>query len=619
MVALLGRPNSGKSSLYNAVTGGDARVGNFPGVTVEILEASVELPGGARASVADLPGLYSIEAVIDPATDEGIARGFIDRVRESGRPFLVAQVINATQLALGLRLTRELQAEKVPLLVVVTQRDVLESEGRTLDTAALEAAIGSPVVLVSARDPAARATVLDAVGSSLVRPPAGVAAAWDPTEVARRVLSDAPQVSAEAARRRTFTARADAILLHGLAGPFLFLGLMALVFAAVFLVADPVTAFFDGLVGRSRALLEQLLGASLLTSFLTDGLLAGAGTVLAYVPQIAILTLAMEVLDASGYLARGAFLLDRLLRLLGLSGRSFLPLLMGHACAIPAISSTRIIRDPRERLTTILVIPLMTCSARLPTYALVLTTFFAAHGAWFKAGVFVALYFTGILSGLVASLVLRRTATKGRSLPLLLEMPAYRMPEWRVVLRKGGQSALRFVRDVGRTIVMVAAVLWVLLKVPAPGFMQDVPATAAPIERSIAAAIGHRLEPVTRPLGFDWRIDVGLIGSFGAREVMVGTMGVIFGIEEAGDDVSPLSEKIRAAKLPDGRPAYSVPMALALLAFFVFACQCMSTVAAIRRETRTWRWPLFVLGYTYGVAYVAAFVVYQVAALFRFS
>jgi ferrous iron transport protein B len=619
-VALLGRPNSGKSSLYNVLTGGEAKVGNFPGVTVDILEGSVTLPDGRTAVVADLPGLYSIDAVIDPATDEGIARGFLDRAEAAGQPLLVAQVIDATQLALGLRLTHELARSALPLLVVVTQADVLEREGRTLDVVRLEATLGAPVVLVSARDPACRALVLDAAVRALARPAGPVVAAnvdWDPAALARRVLSDAPEVSPDAARRRTFTTRVDGVLLHSVLGPFLFLAMMALVFAAVFLVAEPVTAFFDGVVGRLRAVLEEALGAGLLTSFLADGLVAGAGTVLAYVPQIAILTLAMEVLDASGYLARGAFLLDRLLRLLGLSGRSFLPLLMGHACAIPAISATRIIRDPRERLTTILVVPLMTCSARLPTYALILTTFFAARGVWFKAGVFVALYFAGILSGLVASLILRRTATKGRSLPLLLEMPAYRMPEWRVVLRKGWQSAVRFVREVGRMIVLVAAVLWVLLKVPAPAGMDRAPVSAPPIEHSIAAAIGHGLEPVTRPLGFDWRIDVGLIGSFGAREVMVGTMGVIFGIEEAGDDVSPLSQKIRSAKLPDGTVAYSSRTALALLAFFVLACQCMSTVAAIRRETKSWRWPAFVLAYTYGVAYVAALLVYQVGGLLR--
>jgi ferrous iron transport protein B len=618
-LALLGRPNSGKSSLFNVLTGGDAKVGNFPGITVDILEAEVTLPDGLRAMVADLPGLYSIEAVIDPATDEGIARQFLDSAQADGGSLLVLQVIDATQLALGLRLTGELCARALPILVVVTQRDVLEGQGRTLDVALLSEAIGTPVVFVSGRNPAARDTVLGAAHSALLLPPTAPKAGWDPAVVARSSVADAPRISPLEQRRRTFTTRADDVLLHSFVGPFLFLALMALVFAAVFLVADPVTAFFDGAVGTVRGVLERLLGASLFTSFLTDGVIAGAGTVLAYVPQIAILTVAMEILDASGYLARGAFLLDRLLRILGLSGRSFLPLLMGHACAIPAIASTRIVRDPRERLTTILVVPLMTCSARLPTYALILTAFFAGHGAWFKATMFVGLYFSGILAGLVASLVLRRTATKGRSLPLLLEMPAYRMPEWRGVARKGWQSAARFVSEVGRMIVLVAAVLWVLLKVPAPSSLQSAAEGAQPIEHSIAASIGHGLEPVTRPLGFDWRIDVGLIGSFGAREVMVGTMGVIFGIEDAGDNVSPLSQKIRAAKRPDGSVAYGTRTALSLLAFFVFACQCMSTVAAIRRETKTWRWPIFVLGYTYGVAYLVSLVIYQLGGAFHLS
>jgi ferrous iron transport protein B len=295
---------------------------------------------------------------------------------------------------------------------------------------------------------------------------------------------------------------------------------------------------------------------------------------------------------------------------------------MGHACAIPAISATRIIRDPRERLTTILVLPLMTCSARIPTYALVLSTFFAARGAWFKATIFVGLYFAGIVSGLVASLALRRTATKGRSLPLVLEMPSYRLPQARVIARKGAQASWRFLRDVGTTILAVSAVLWALLTIPMPGTSvsrENPPAAlqtpAPPIQRSIAAAVGKSLEPATAPLGFDWRINVGLIGSFGARELMVGTMGVIFGIENASDDPSPLSDRIRQAKKPNGAPAYSTRTALALLAFFVFACQCMSTVAAIRRETKTWRWPAFVLAYTYVVAYAAAFIVYQVGGL----
>ncbi|WP_437278479.1 ferrous iron transporter B [Sorangium sp. So ce375] len=624
LVVLLGRPNSGKSSLYNRLTGGSAHVGNFPGITVDILTSDVRLAGGAGVTVADLPGFYSIESVVDPATDEGIARRFIHQARDSGRACLIVQVLDATQLALGLRLTRELVRQGFAPLVVATQRDVLEAEGRAIDVEALQRDIGLPVLVVSARDPITRDTVLAALGSRLTAPaPAAAAPTWDPDEVARAAYTDAATRDAAADRRRTFTARADAVLLHPVVGPFLFLGLMALVFAAVFLVAAPATEVLDAGLGRLGSAVTAALGGGLVASFIADGLLGGAGTVLAFMPQIVILTVAMELLEASGYLARGAFLVDRVLQLLGLSGRSFLPLLMGHACAVPAVHATRIIRDPRERLTAILVLPLMTCSARIPTYALLLTTFFASYGAWVQALLFVGLYFSGILAGLIASLVLRRTATRGRSLPLVLEMPAYRVPELGLVARQGARAAWRFMREVGTVILAVSAVLWVLLTVPAPGHPAapaPVDATAevapTPVASSIAGEVGRALEPITAPLGFDWRINVGLIGSFGAREVMVGTLGIIFGIEDAGDEPAPLAERIRDAKGPDGSPAYTMRTGLALLAFFVIACQCMSTVAAIRRETKTWRWPAFVLGYSYVAAYVVALIVYQVSGLF---
>jgi ferrous iron transport protein B len=610
-IALVGRPNAGKSSLFNVLTGGDAHVGNFPGITVDILEGRVDLPSGARATIADLPGLYSIEATIDASTDEGVARSFLDRVRSDGRAHVIVQVADPTRLALALRLTREIARTGAPFVLVLTHADVLRAEGRAVDARALSEAIGGPVVLVDCREERAKRAVLAAVEDRERDAPRGVVSRvdFDPVEVAREVTTD---VASEAERRRrTLTARLDAVLLHPVVGPVLFVGLMALLFAAVFLVADPATSAMDKLVGLSRSALVRLLGKNLASSFLADGVLGGAGTVLAFMPQIVILTIALELLEASGYLARGAFLVDRLLRLLGLSGRSFLPLLMGHACAVPAISATRIVRDPRERLTTILVLPLMTCSARLPTYGLVIATFFARESALFRSGLFVSLYFTGILTALVASFVLRRTATRGKSLPLVLEMPAYRLPQARLVGRKAWQASVRFLRDVGTIIVAVSAVLWVLLTVPAPGATREGP----PIESSVAASIGRTIEPVTRPAGFDWRIDVGLIGSFGAREVMVGTMGVIFGIENAADDPAPLTERLREAKKPDGSPLYGVPTGLAILAFFALACQCMSTVAAIRRETKSWRWPAFVLGYTYALGWAAAVVVYQVSTL----
>jgi ferrous iron transport protein B len=617
-VALVGRPNSGKSSLYNRMTGGNARVGNYPGITVDVLEAELVLPSGARAVIADLPGLYSVEAAVAQDTDEGVARTFIDRLRsETSETFVVVQVIDPTRLALGLRLTRELAKAKLPLVVVLTHEDVLTAEGREVDVAFLEHELGVPIVLVSSRDPAAKATLLAAVDDRLRDVSSSEPnTTFAPAVVARKAVRDVSS-TASTKRRRLLTERLDAVLLNPIVGPVVFLGLMALVFAAVFLVADPVTGVFDKLLALARGGLERSLGKGLVSSFFADGILAGAGTVLAFMPQIVILTVALELLEASGYLARGAFLVDRLLRLLGLSGRSFLPLLMGHACAIPAISATRVVRDPRERLTTILVLPLMTCSARLPTYALVLATFFSGRSALFRAGLFVGLYFSGILAALVASLVLRRTATKGKSLPLVLEMPSYRIPQPSVIARKAYLASRRFLRDVGTTIVIASMALWILLTVQMPG-AKPAP-DAPPIDSSIAATVGRTIEPLTRPAGFDWRIDVGLIGSFGARELMVATMGVVFGVEDAEDDATPLAAKLREAKKPDGSPLYGARTGLALLAFFVLACQCMSTVAAIRRETASWKWAAFVVGYTYALAYAAAVLVYQLGGILGMS
>ncbi len=628
IIALIGRPNVGKTSLYNRLTGSEAHVGNYPGVTVDLLEADVQLPGGPRATVTDLPGVYSVDLSADPDTDEGIARTFIASALHNGRPLVLLQVIDANQLALSLRLTRELSARPAPLLLVLTQFDVLRGEGRDLDVALLERELDAPVLAVSSRDPKTRDRVLRAAarlldarsgGAKSRHPPRPRRPAhYDPEDLARRAQRNSARPDDLQRRRRERTARLDAILLHPALGPIIFLLLMTSLFAAVFTVADPLKDALD--FGRTwlGARLDRLLGQGLISSFLVDGVLNGAGTVLTFLPQIVLLTIAMELLEATGYLARGAFLVDRLLRSVGLGGRAFVPMLTGHACAVPAIASTRVIRDPKERLTAILVIPLMTCSARIPTYSLLIGTFFAARGAFIQAAIFVGLYAFGAISGLFAAAVLRRSITRGKGLPLVLEMPAYRAPEARRVWRVSLRAAQRFLIDVGTLILVASIVLWGLLNIPAPARFQR-PLTAAAtapmqvqrMNRSVAAAVGRALEPVTRPVGFDWRINVGLIGSFGARELMVSTMGVIFGIEDADKDATPLKKQIRDAKRPDGRPVYTALSGASLLAFFVLACQCTSTVAAIRRETRTYRWPVFVLIYTYVAAYLLALLVYQ--------
>lgn len=618
IVALVGRPNAGKSSLFNAVTGSHARVGNFPGVTVDVLEAQVPPPSGEAMRFVDLPGVYTVEGESDPESDEGHARRFLDGLSQRQPPAVIAQVVDCTQLELGLRLTLELRRRGLPLVLLATQHDASIAGGFELDAAGLSEALGIPVVATSARDANVRARVLEVVAEAARLKAVPRTDAVDVHTLAKRVLRPRVDAREAFARVRARTERLDAVLLHPLLGPVIFLALMTALFAAVFFIAQPVSALIDLMNQALGARIESALGTGWLSSLLVDGVLGGAGTVLTFLPQIVILTVALELIDASGYLARGTFLVDRLLRLAGLGGRSFVPLLSAHACAVPAISAARIIRDPGQRLRTILVLPLMTCSARIPTYGLLITTFFAAKSVWFRGGLFVALYFAGLGFGLIASLVLGKTVKRtSQPRPLVLELPPYRVPQVAVVARVGWRAATRFVRDVGSIILIAAVVLWALLTVPGPTAGAPPPSASPRVVAmygSLAASAGRALEPLTAPAGFDWRLNVGLIGSFGARELMVGTLGVIFGIEDTGDEPGPLAERLKEARHADGRAAYGVATALSLMMFFVLACQCMSTLAAVRRETRSWRWPLFVFVYTYGAAWVLSVVVFQVAS-----
>jgi ferrous iron transport protein B len=641
-VILVGRPNAGKSSLFNLLTGASARVGNFAGITVDVLVHRTELePEGTEVEIIDLPGFYALNPDSDQDSDEGIARRFLLNAAAHSPGSMVVHVVDVTQLAVSLPLLVQLRAAHPRVLLVLTQHDLLRDHGQRVDVDQLVRLTQTEAIAISSRDerdaPRLRAFLSQKMRDQTLRP---AQLSLDPREIAAQCIVPHEQTAATAAKQGGYRAAAraqtkptrsarstsdqiDRWVLHPVLGPALFLSALALVFAAVFMVADPAASVLEAATRWIGRRLTAAIGAGQLSSFIVDGLLGGAGTVLAFLPQIVILTIALEALEASGYLARGVFLLDRFLRLVGIGGRSLVPLLMGHACAVAAIPSTRILRDPRERLLTILVLPLMTCSARIPTYSLLISAFFSALGPLKQALIFVALYFAGVVSACVSAAVLRRTVIKGRTLPLIIEMPMYRAPQRKVLLAAAARGAKQFTRDVGTTIVAASAVLWIVLNVSAPGASvtqsareqtNGSSARVAALHRSIGARVGHALEPVSKLAGFDWRINVGLIGSFGARELMVGTMGVIMGIENAPADSSSLRARLRNARDEDGRVVYGKANAAALLVFFVLACQCMSTVAAVRRETRSWRWAAFLLAYTYTLAFAAACLVYQIGA-----
>lgn len=604
VVAFLGRPNAGKSSLFNALTGRRARVGNFPGITVDVEEHDTALPSGRAATLCDLPGLHRLDGDLGEGTDEELARRLVDRIVAGPRPAVLVQVCDATRLALALTLTRQARARwpETPFVLALTHTDELSDEGARVDTARLADVTGARVVATHASAPDAASVVLAAIDAATATPPTD----FDPDVAAAEVVA---RVASPTRGPRARTEAWDRALLHPLLGPPIFVAIMAAMFAAVFLIADPVTDLLDAGTQRLASSLRPRLGDGFAASMVLDGALGGVGTVLVFLPQIIVLIVALEALEASGYLARAAFLLDRVFRGFGVGGKAFVPLLTGHACAVPAITATRVLRDPGERLATILVIPLMSCSARLPVYTLVISAFFG-DSALRRAGIATVLYVSGIALGLVAARVMRASVARGRSLPLLLEMPLVRRPLLRPILHRAWIEAKEFTWRAGSVIFAASIALWILLNTAArPPAYDGEPL----IERSAAASVGRALEPVTRPLGFDWRINVGLVGSFGARELMVGTMGVIFGIENAGKEPAPLVEKIRAAKSPDGRPAYGTPTAVALLVFFVIACQCISTLSAVRRETRSAKLALFVLVYTYSLAWVCGALAFQVA------
>jgi ferrous iron transport protein B len=695
-VALLGNPNTGKTSVWNGLTGSHAKVGNYPGVTVE--RRVGELRGHRDVDLVDVPGAYSLVA---RSADEQIALEVVLGLADDPRPDLVVVCVDATQLVRSLYVVLQLQEFGVPCVVALTMTDeagaaspdpstlgrelgcvVIPVVGRTgVGLDALRAAIttalaagGSatpvwrwqPSTGLSAHIASVRAALpttwpnsdalalwaLQCVGDDeLARVPAAVRAAViatnpDATIDDEAVLgryrwldrSVAHLMKQQVDRRRT--QRIDRVLLHRGFGLLFFAGVMFVLFMSLFAWSGPAI----NLVERAFAALgdgvRAVLPDGVLEDFLVDGVIGGVGSVLVFLPQILLLFFLLGLLEDFGYLARVAYLMDRIMRSMNLHGRAFVPMLSGFACAVPAVMATRTMERQRDRILTMLVIPLMTCSARLPVYTLVIAALFPHHtwaGLSTQSLLMVAMYGFSILTALAAAWVLARVVKplKAKRLPFVIELPPYRAPRLADVARMMWSKTASFLREAGTMILACTIALWALLYFPRQ-LPTGSPDYAAQIERaptadakaeiakaqstdrlnhSYGARLGHAIEPAIKPLGFDWKIGVGIIGAFAAREVFVSTLGVIFGV---GDDEGTLRERLANERKPDGTRAYTPLAGLSLMIFFALACQCMSTLAVIKRETGGYRWPVFLFGYMTALAWLMSFFVYQGGRLLGF-
>ena len=612
-LSLIGVPNCGKTALFNRLTGSRQKVANYPGVTVERKEGRFVGPASGRVyRVLDLPGAYSLEAT---SLDEAIARDVVlGRHASEPSPDLLVCVVDATNLRLNLRLVLDLKRLEKPLIVALNMSDLAAKRGFRLDRAALERAIGVPVIeTVAVRSGGERALIeaIDRCEFAEGREAAN-AAVLHPTDVeatqkeVRRILLE---IDYRVPLRLTLLSRIDALVLHPVAGPVLLACVLFLMFQAVFSwAAVPMAAIAAG-VASAGQWLAQALPPGPLHSLLLNGIVAGVGSVLVFLPQILILFIFILALEDSGYLPRAAFLLDRLMGKVGLSGRAFIPLLSGFACAIPGIMAARTIPSPRDRLATIMIAPLMTCSARLPVYALLISAFIPRRsvGVFNLQGlVLFALYGAGVFAAMAVALVLKHTMMRGEYRPLLLELPEYKWPNLRNLLLGLWERTQIFLSRVGTIILTLMIVLWFLASFPAAPPGAPLPA----IYYSFAGMLGRGLEVVFAPIGFNWQISMALVPGLAAREVAVSALGTVYAMSgtNTGD--------VATALLPVIAKSWSIATGLSLLAWYVFAPQCLSTLAVVKRETNSWRYPLIMVGYLFAMAYVAAFLTYRVALFF---
>lgn len=698
-LALVGNPNTGKTTLFNALTGLRQRVGNFAGVTVERVEGFFRTAAGTRVSCLDLPGSYSLSA---SSPDEQIAlEVLLGRARDGWRPDVIVVVADAAHLERNLYLTSQVMELGVPVVLALNQMDVAESNGISIDIPELIHALGIPVVPLVAK----RGQGLDALGRAcetavtLSAPsrkfalPKAVEEALAPVvarlehtglsasaaqlealrllsvqhaephlahvdglEDARRetaaVLAQiglAPQrieadarygwigqvlsqaVTTRGDNGRSLSDRIDAVTLHRVWGPLLFVLLMAMVFQSVFSWATPMQDAIEGSIAAIGTLVVSWIPEGDLRSLVVDGVFAGVGSVLVFLPQICILFLVIGVLEDSGYMARAAFLMDRVMRRVGLHGRSFIPMLSGYACAVPGIMATRVIENRQDRLATMMVVPLMSCSARLPVYTLLIGSFVPASalplGFGLQGLTLLGMYLLGTITALGVAAVFKRTLLKGPVRPMILELPSYRWPSAQTLAVTVWQRAMLFVRRAGTVIMALSIVLWALATYPrteADLSLSDIAQQEQQLESSALGQLGKIIEPVVRPLGYDWKIGVSIAASFAAREVFVSTMGTIYGVGSDDDNAAALGERLKAERNPvTGAPVYSTLVALGLMVFYVYALMCMSTTAITVREAGGgrigWSWAAVQFVYMLVLAYGAAWLVYNVGRALGFG
>jgi len=624
-VALVGRANSGKTSLSMHLTGSRQRPVNFPGTSVERTESETR-HGDRVLRVVDLPGIASLRA---HSRDEAVAVDFL-RPRTGPVPDVLCMAFDASKLPVELHLLRELRQLGLPIVVALTKVDVATAEGFPIDVANLQRAIGLPLVAVNGSTGEGIEALRAALAGPLPAPDPGAEGATSAAMAAER----------RRAVRRSRTDRIDAVLLHPIVGPVALAAVLLAMFQLVFTVAEPFMGWIEAAQAAAGEAIEGLVAPGVLQSLLVDGLVNGVGASLVFVPQIALLIAFVTIVEASGYMARAVFLLDRLLRRFGLSGKSFVPLTTSFACAIPGIVASRILGDERDRLATIAVAPLMSCSARLPVYVVLLAAFFPAH----QAGLLLfLLYLLGIVTAVVVALVLRRTVLRGGGSMLAMELPVYQRPRVRVVAVHTWMAVAGFLRTAGTVILFATVVVWALGYFPRPVELQqqfaaeraaapageagdevraaiDAREAAAYLEQSWLADLGRTVQPVFAPAGFDWRMTVGVLAAFPARELVVPTLGTLFSlgeVEASSDSPDPrLEEALRNSRRADGRPVMNGLVALAMMAFFALCSQCMSTLAVIRRETHSWRWPIFTFVYMTALAWIAAVAIYQIGSWF---